>query len=43
MLDVVGDNLRQLAAGDLRVSLPALGEGYETLRNDFNRTIGALQ
>lgn len=42
MLDVVGDNLRQLAAGDLRVSLPALGEGYETLRNDFNRTIGAL-
>jgi len=42
MLDVVGDNLRQLAEGDLRVSLPPLGEGYETLRDDFNRTIGAL-
>ncbi|MFZ5706158.1 MAG: methyl-accepting chemotaxis protein [Pseudomonadota bacterium] len=42
MLDIVGGNLRQLADGDLRVVLPPLGSGYETLRDDFNRTIGAL-
>ncbi len=42
MIDVVGGNLRQLADGDLRVVLPPLGSGYETLRDDFNRTIGAL-
>lgn len=42
MIDVVGSSLRQLADGDLRVVLPPLGSGYETLRDDFNRTIAAL-
>ncbi|MGC6329701.1 methyl-accepting chemotaxis protein [Rhizorhabdus sp. FW153] len=42
MIDIVGSNLRQLADGDLRVVLPPLGSGYETLRDDFNRTIAAL-
>jgi methyl-accepting chemotaxis protein len=42
MLDVVGGSLQRLADGDLKVALPPLGAGYEKLRDDFNRTIGAL-
>ncbi|WP_231568366.1 methyl-accepting chemotaxis protein [Novosphingobium malaysiense] len=38
MIDLVGNGLRSMAAGDLTVELPRLGEAYRQLERDFNAT-----
>ena len=42
MADLVGQALRRLADGDLTVQLPYLGEGYASVREDFNAAIQHL-
>ncbi|MET0364603.1 MAG: HAMP domain-containing methyl-accepting chemotaxis protein [Sphingobium sp.] len=42
MVEAVGKALRRLANGDLTVQLPDLGEGYASVRSDFNAAIRGL-
>ncbi|MCJ2180294.1 methyl-accepting chemotaxis protein [Novosphingobium album (ex Hu et al. 2023)] len=43
MIDLVGDRLRAMAAGDLTVELPRLGDAYRQLEQDFNATAVRLR
>lgn len=43
MIELVGDRLRAMAEGDLTVELPALGEAYRQLEQDFNTTASRLR
>ncbi|MCJ2183540.1 methyl-accepting chemotaxis protein [Novosphingobium sp. 1949] len=43
MLTMVGGHLHELAEGDVTVQLPELGQAFERLRHDFNRTVDRLR
>ncbi|MEJ2409360.1 MAG: methyl-accepting chemotaxis protein [Novosphingobium sp.] len=43
MIELVGDRLRAMAAGDLTVELPHLGAAYRELEKDFNATAVRLR